>query len=310
MPLKSGKKGKNSTISTEQVLSLDNRSQKARLPKSRSKRRVERPDRDNNHHRKSQSFLSVGKQRDAANTKTNLSRVNSKSLITPAQKYGGQSPHKKAGVNSKKIKIDVNQVDTPTPHLKTAHSTVNVLTNKTKTQNKLAKLKNAEDKSIKTTVDLSEVKNMTEDPTPRSKNAASKKAKNFGDLSFRSPPRQSQIPNVEPKENYLSLASTMPPARVSAGSKSDVKNRTYMMKKKNMNAETPNKSLKHNASQRKFDTVGRKRRIEPFKSVPQAQAYDLVMQAMADFEVQFEDDSEDEENREMFGTLMKCPESE
>ena len=34
------------------------------------------------------------------------------------------------------------------------------------------------------------------------------------------------------------------------------------------------------------------------------------MQAMADFEVQFEDDSEDEENRDMFGTLMKCPESE
>ena len=34
------------------------------------------------------------------------------------------------------------------------------------------------------------------------------------------------------------------------------------------------------------------------------------MQAMADFEVQLEDDSEDEENKEMFGTLMKCPESE
>ena len=31
---------------------------------------------------------------------------------------------------------------------------------------------------------------------------------------------------------------------------------------------------------------------------------------MAEFEVQFEEDSEDEDNREMFGTLMKCPENE
>lgn len=64
------------------------------------------------------------------------------------------------------------------------------------------------------------------------------------------------------------------------------------------------------ASQRKYDTVGRKRRIEPFKSVPQSQAQNFVLEALKEFEVQFEDDSEDEYNRQMFGTLMKCPESD
>ena len=48
-------------------------------------------------------------------------------------------------------------------------------------------------------------------------------------------------------ENYLSLASTLPPTRVSVGSRSDMKNRSYMMKKKN-NIDTPAKSIKHNAS--------------------------------------------------------------
>ena len=42
-----------------------------------------------------------------------------------------------------------------------------------------------------------------------------------------------------------------------------------MMKKKNLNAETPNKAK---TASRKYDTVGRPRRIEPFKSIPQAQA--------------------------------------
>ena len=75
---------------------------------------------------------------------------------------------------------------------------------------------------------------------------------------------------MEPKDNYLSLASTMPPSRNSlVGSKSDIKSRTYMMKKKNLNAETPNKAK---TASRKYDTVGSPRRIEPFKSIPQAQA--------------------------------------
>ena len=81
----------------------------------------------------------------------------------------------------------MNNVDA-TP-LKTAHSTLNVQANKSKTQNKIGKLKNGDEKSIKTTVDLSVVKNTAEDRTPRSKAANAKKTKNFGDLSFRSPPR-------------------------------------------------------------------------------------------------------------------------
>ena len=36
----------------------------------------------------------------------------------------------------------------------------------------------------------------------------------------------------------------------------------------------------------------------------------MVLQAMVHFEPQFEDDSEDEDNKGMFGTLMKCPENE
>ena len=59
----------------------------------------------------------------------------------------------------------------------------------------------------------------------------------------------------------------MPPSRASMGSKSDVKGRILMAKEKVR--ATPNRgSLDPN--QRKYDTVGRKRRIEPFKSVPQA----------------------------------------
>lgn len=58
----------------------------------------------------------------------------------------------------------------------------------------------------------------------------------------------------------------MPPSRASMGSKSDIKGRSLLMKEKGVKA-TPNRgSLDPN--DRKYDTVGRKRRIEPFKSVP------------------------------------------
>ena len=51
------------------------------------------------------------------------------------------------------------------------------------------------------------------------------------------------------------------------GSKSDAKGRSLLMKEKVK--ATPNRGSL-DPSQRKYDTVGRKRRIEPFKSVPQA----------------------------------------
>ena len=35
-----------------------------------------------------------------------------------------------------------------------------------------------------------------------------------------------------------------------------------------------------------------------------------MLEALKEFEVQFEDDSEDENNREMFGTVRGCPESD
>ena len=35
-----------------------------------------------------------------------------------------------------------------------------------------------------------------------------------------------------------------------------------------------------------------------------------MLEALKEFEVQFEDDSEDENNREMFGTIMRCPEND
>ena len=35
-----------------------------------------------------------------------------------------------------------------------------------------------------------------------------------------------------------------------------------------------------------------------------------MLEALKEFEVQFEDDSDDENNREMFGTIMRCPEND
>ena len=156
-----------------------------------------------------------------------------------------------------------------------------------------------------------------EDTTPRAKKSMTKKttSKTFGDQSFRSPPRQSKLEKTK-EENYASLAATLPPAagRASLGSRTDAKSRSYMMRKKDniLAHDTPAKSLNKNSSQRKLETTTRKRekRIEPFKSIPQAQALDFILQAMVDFEPQFEEDSDDEENKDMFGTMMKCPENE
>ena len=108
---------------------------------------------------------------------------------------------------------------------------MNILQNKAKAQNRTIKHKIVIDdsKSVKTTNDLiEESKIIQEDTTPRSKKVPAKKTKNFGDRSFRSPPRGVN------QENYMSLSSTMPPSRVSAGSRSDVKNRSYMTKRKNV----------------------------------------------------------------------------
>ena len=101
---------------------------------------------------------------------------------------------------------------------------------------------------------------------------------------------------------------------ISGRGRTDAKSRSYMMRKKDniLAHDTPAKSLNKNSSQRKLETTTRKRekRIEPFKSIPQAQALDFILQAMVDFEPQFEEDSDDEENKDMFGTMMKCPENE